>query len=435
MIFAYVVFGINTEKTGFEGFVRHIKSPVNPKQDFYVFGGTEEIHEFMRDIKLELEDPELVETIIELIKPKITAKNREELIEIFRENWKTVDKDFDYNVVPEGSFVFPLVPVFQFFGDKAIGQMIETPITNIYNGRTGLATIKYMRENSKLNYVTDEEFQFLNDLMNDGITALNTYADILVDSAIEFRESTDKILLEAAYRRCPSKKTADIASKTALANGWNGTSNVSVVLDGSFADDKIGGTMAHAFVMSFATEREAFLAWDKIFPGTTMLIDTYDVIEAAKMIKNMIDQNEITAPREVRIDSDPMDEYCVAVNEIFDGEVGVFVSGDMTPEKFEHMEVMCIPYSKAMAGTKYVYENMVIEKLNAGFVYKIVEYKRDGYSFYPEKKASGKKNYPGLKNCYYDEKHNTLHVYYMVYNYGFDNFEKMRTDTKVIFNG
>lgn len=436
MGFAYVVNGINTQKTGFEGFIRHVKTPVNPNADFYIFDGATQVHEYIKTIRDELNDPELIETFIGLIAPKITASNKDELIETFRKNWDSIDKNFTYSVVPNGTFVFPLVPVFQFYGDKFIGQIIETYVTNIYNGRTGMATIKYLRENGISNYVTDEEFEFLTNLMNDDIDALNRYAVILADSAVEFRESTDKILLEAAFRRCPSKRTADIASKTALSNGWNGTSNVSVVLDGSFPDTSIGGTMAHSWVMGFKNENDAFKAWDKIFPGTTMLIDTYNVVNAAKEIKRMAEAGEIIYPRDVRIDSDPMDEYCISVNEIFEGKVGIFVSGDMTPEKFEHMETMNIPFSKSMAGTKYVYESMIIEKLNAGFVYKLVQFEDENKNIIkPEKKATGKKNYPGLKKCVFDEYTNTLTVDYTNPNneIGFFNMDKMTPNTNVKF--
>jgi nicotinic acid phosphoribosyltransferase len=432
MGFAYVIEGINKQTTGFEGFMRHTKTAVNPNEDFYIFDGADEVNEFIAKVREELKDPELVETFIELIEPKITAPNKDELIQIFRENWEKIDKDFEFTVVPNGTIVFPYVPVFQFRGDKMIGQMLETPITNIYNGRTGMATIKYLKENGTV-FVSDDEYEFLTKLMSDDIETLNIYASMLANTAGEFRESTDKILLEAAFRRAPSKTTADIASKTAIANGWNGTSNVSVVLDGTFTADKIGGTMAHAFVMSYENEADAFKAWDKIFPGTTMLIDTYDVEKAAKMIDRMVTTGEITVPKEVRIDSDPLDTYAMMVNNIFGGKMGIFVSGDMSVDKFEHFEAMKIPYTKAMAGTKYCYSSMIVEKLNCGFVYKIVEFEKDGKKIRPEKKATGKKNYSGLKHIVYDDVTDTLEVRMGTPAFGYRNIDKATPNTNVRF--
>jgi len=433
MGFAYIVEGINTQTTGFEGFVRNVKPTINPNGTFYIFDGADEVTEYIETIREELKDPELVETFIELIKPKITASNKDELIQTFRDNWKTIDTDFEYTVIPNDTIVFPYIPVFQFKGDKFIGQILETYVTNIYNGKTGLATLKYLKNNGLMNFVSDKELQFLDDLMDDEASALNEYTKMLDETAIEFRESTDKVLLEAAFRRAPSKTTADIASKIAIENGWEGTSNVSTVLNGTFDETVIGGTMAHSWVMSFETEEEAFIAWDKIFPGTTMLIDTYDVENAAKLIDRLATLGKITLPNEVRIDSDPLDTYTVMVNNIFGGKVGVFVSGDMNVEKFESFKKQNIPYAKSMAGTKYVYNSMIVEKLNSGFVYKIVEFEKDGKIIRPEKKANGKKNYSGLKQITYDVVTDTLEVKTNTSNFGFKNIDKVTKKTNVRF--
>ncbi len=435
MGFAYIVAGLNTQKTGFEGFVRHVKAATNPNKNFYIFDGETEVREYMEAIRAELRDPELVETFIELVAPKITAPNKDELIQKFRENWKTVDTDFEYSVIPNGTKVFPLVPVFQYSGDKMVGQMIETFVTNIYNGRTGLATLKYLLEKGDES-ISAVDFGWLSGIMSGDRDALGVYSDILTDQAKKFRASTDKILLEAAFRRAPSFETAKMASKIAIANGWNGTSNVATVLDGDLDASKIGGTMAHSWVMCFKDESESFRVWDKIFPGTTMLIDTYSVEKAALSIKNMIDSGEIIAPKEVRIDSDPLDVYANNVKAILGDKVNVYVSGDMDVEKFEAFNADNVPYSKAMAGTKYVYADETIAKLNCGFVYKIVQYTDEsGEIVKPEKKSTGKSNYAGLKNGSFDKETNTLTVNFSKMNdsIGFFNLDGMDESTKVVF--
>ena len=452
MIAAYIVNDKANDITGFEGFIRHIKSAVNPsKQQFYIFDGEKQIHEYMKIVKKEIEDPEFIETFLALIIPKVTA-DKVVIEKIIREKWKTINKDFEYHVIPNNTKVFPLVPVFQIKSAKWIGQIIETFATNTYNGRTGLATIKYLRDNDEFNMVSDEEIDFLERLMDDEQFALTEYRGMLEDTAKEFRESTSKILLEAAFRRCPSKTTADMASKIAIDNGWDGTSNVSLRLIDEITDAQIGGTCAHAFIMSFEDERDAFIAWDKIFPGTTILIDTYDVVNAAEMIRDMVRDGTITAPKDVRIDSDPLDVYAKQVDEIFNETFngkkisrinnGVpienFVSGDMSIEKFSKFEFENIPYAKSMCGTKYVYNNMIVEKLNSGFVYKIVEFiNKEGKTIRPEKKATGKKNYSGLKQCSYNAISNELTVWCGTKEgiFGFNGMDKMNTNTKVVFKG
>lgn len=453
MAMAYIMNDKANEITGFEGFIRHIKSAVNPsKNQFYIFDGETQIIEYIETLRKEIKDPEFKEVFIRLIEPKITAPNKAEIIAEFREKWDELDFDFEYTVVPNGSIVFPLVPVFQYKGPKIWGQIIETFATNTYNGRTGLATIKYLRDNGNFNMVSDEEIDFLERLMDGEDFAMTEYREMLEDTAKEFRESTDKILLEAAFRRCPSKATADMASEVAIKNGWDGTSNVSLRLQDKITDAQIGGTMAHAFVMSFEDERDAFIAWDKIFPGTTMLIDTYDVVNAAEMIRDMVRNNVITAPKEVRIDSDPLDEYSIKVDEIFNETfesrsvsrmiygppISNFVSGDMSVEKFDNFKFNKIPFGKAMAGTKYVYDNMIVEKLNSGFVYKIVEFvNANGDIIRPQKKSNGKGNYPGIKQCSYNAVKNELTVWCGTVDgtFGFNGMENMNADTKVVFVG
>ena len=451
MTAAYIINDKANEITGFEGFVRHIKHTVNSEEIFYIFDGEIEIIEYMDKVKSEIYDPEFLETFIELIIPKVTADKQ--LIEkLIREQWKTINKEFEYTVIKNGTKVFPLVPVFQYKGAKWLGQILETMITNIYNGKTGMATLKYFKEQGRDTFVSDEEFDFLERLMNDEQEAINDYSEMLTQTAKDFRESTDKILLEAAFRRCPSKTTADMASQIAIDNGWDGTSNVSLRLRDQITDAQIGGTMAHSFVMSFEKERDAFIAWDKIFPGTTILIDTYDVVNAAELIRDMVDKGEITAPKDVRIDSDPLDIYSVQVDEIFNetfngkkisrinsgAPIENFVSGDMNIEKFEKFEFEKIPYTKSMAGSRYVYSNIIVEKLNSGFVYKIVEFiNKNGDIIRPQKKANGKGNHPGLKQCSYNAISNELTVWCGTKEgiFGFNDMDKMNTDTKVVFKG
>jgi len=130
------------------------------------------------------------------------------------------------------------------------------------------------------------------------------YKDSLLElrkKAREYRTSTKKILLEAAFRRAPSLRYAKDASRIALEEGWNGTSNLAAFFDYLCPLDLVGGTMAHSFVMSHRDEFEAYMLWNRVFPNSTFLIDTYDVMNAVEFfVRNKI------KPSAVRIDSDPL---------------------------------------------------------------------------------------------------------------------------------
>lgn len=435
MMAAYIFTDKANDLAGFEGFVRNIKSAVNPSQEFYIFGGEDEVNEYIKIVKEEIRTEEFREAFLELIMPKVTA-DKVMVEATLREKWKTLKMDFEYTVVPNGTIVFPYVPVFQFSGPRWIGQVLETFVTNIYNGRTALATLKDVNENAlPSGFLNKDTMALLTGIMENDPVAMSFYSVLLENKAKEFRKSTQKVLLEAGFRRAPSFEAAKMASRIALENGWDGTSNVALLMgDYPVPASKVGGTMAHSFVMSFENEMDAYKAWNRIFPGTTMLIDTYDVVNAARMIKQMIDNGEITPPRELRIDSDPLEEYVVQVNEIFGGTIGIYVSGDMSVDRLEYFNEINLPFTKAMAGTKYCYSDKNVERLNCGFVYKVVQFTNDrGEVIRPEKKATGKMNYSGLKSCVYDEKTNVLTIDCSGTKMGFKNMELMRADAKIEF--
>jgi len=395
MAYAYIMDNKANERTGYEGFVRNIKHYINPEQNYYKFSGANEVKEYLRKIRKELKNKEEIKEVFKyLLKDKIKVEGWE--VE-FEEKFKELDTNFEFEVVKEGSVVFPFMPVFQYNGPRWIGQMIETQITNIYNGKTGFATLISLKREEKI-YMSNHDLAYLENIVFDICgTYYERYIEDLGTRAREYKKADiDGILLEAAYRRAPGKGVADIASKKALVNGWSGTSNTSIFLEEN--RKYINGTMAHAFVMSYETELEAFKVWDNLFPNSTILIDTYDTIEATKLlIKNNI------RPDTVRIDSGDFFKIVPEVRKILDNagweDVKIFISGDITPELLTKLRDYKIPFDKSMAGTYYVYCNELIKKVNSGFVYKIVEYEdKNGVIHYPEKKAEGKKNHTGLKD-------------------------------------
>lgn len=387
MAIAYLITGKANETTGFESFVRHIKKEVNPARNAYIFSGEKEVISFIEKVKEEIKREDFFNRFWNIVERSINEDKKEEFYRIAKEEFKKVNKDFEFIVIPEGTIVKPYIPVFQYKGPKIFGQMIETKITNIINGKTGLKSFKKsVTENTEIQYLEDIVNEFHSKEYEDYIFKIEKRAE-------EYRNSTSKILLEAGYRRAPSQDIADISSTIAIRKGWNGTSNISAYQKGMV--DNIGGTMAHAFVMSYETEVEAFKAWNDIFPKSTILVDTYDTINAIKtLIKNNI------RPASVRIDSGDLKEMSFKVRKILDNagweEVKIFISGDITPKMLKEYEKEEVPFNITMAGTKYVNIDEVIH-VNAGFVYKIVEYEKNGKKYYPVKKAIGKSNYPGLK--------------------------------------
>ena len=147
----------------------------------------------------------------------------------------------------------------------------------------------------------------------------------------------------------------------------------------------IGGTMAHSFIMSFESELEAFKAWFSIFPGSTILVDTYDTINAIKMI---IENN--LKPDFVRIDSGDFFTICQEVRDILDDagwyDVGIYISGDLTPEILTKLEE---EKEKAEKALNAKYEQLALQFSSYGAVINQMESSFSGLKMLIQQSTSG----------------------------------------------
>ena len=73
------------------------------------------------------------------------------------------------------------------------------------------------------------------------------------------------------------------------------------------------GTMAHSFIMSFDSEIIAFKEFQKLFPDGYLLVDTYDTLNAIKMIIK-----EGILPKGVRLDSGDLLYLSKKIREMLD---------------------------------------------------------------------------------------------------------------------
>lgn len=398
---ALLLSGKANKKAGFEAFVRHVKPEINPDKTHYIFKGEQEIIDFVEKFKETIKSGQFIVDFKKLILPKIDIAKRDEYEKKLNKAFESVDNDFEYTVVKDGFILRPLLPAFQYKGPIIYGLILETMILNIINGKTGATTFcsrNDINKNIKNKVAAIAGISSIS--KNEQLKIILEYQIQVKDMAIKFRESTNKPLFDGCFRRAPSFEAAFDASMTAIKNGWNATSNTSLFgcIDGKY----IGGTMAHAFIMCFEKEEDAFIVWNDIFPNSTMLVDTYDTLNA---VRTLIRIN--VKPAVIRIDSGDLKILSFAVRKILDeagwNDVKIFISGDLTPEILEEFENEGVPFDLAMAGTKYVNVRAAVYT-NAGFVYKLVQYeKEDGTIVYPLKKAEGKTNYPGLKTIVYSE--------------------------------
>ncbi|MDS1270509.1 nicotinate phosphoribosyltransferase [Lipingzhangella sp. LS1_29] len=143
-------------------------------------------------------------------------------------------------------------------------------------------------------------------------------------------------LIEMGSRRT-HEQAAVAAARAAYIAGFASTSNLAA---GQAHGVPTAGTSAHAFTLLHGTEREAFAAQlSALGPGTTLLVDTYDVT-AATRIGIELAGTELGA---VRIDSGDLSEQASQLRALLDAhgarDTRVVVTGDLDEHAIQALAV------------------------------------------------------------------------------------------------
>ena len=264
--------------------------------------------------------------------------------------------------VEEGTVVFPHIPMIKVTGPLIQCQLLETPLLNIVNFQTLIAT-KAAR--------------------------------------ISFAAQGDPVM-EFGLRRAQGIDGALAASRASYIGGCASTSNV---LAAKLFGIPVSGTHAHSWIMSFDTELEAFKAYADAFPDKCVfLVDTYDTISG---IRNAIEVGKLLKENGkewlgVRIDSGDLAYYSNIAREMMD-EAGfpdakVVASNDLD----EHI-ITCLKIQEASidiwgVGTKLV---TAFDQPALGAVYKLSAIRTQDGTWEPKVKVSQqsiKINIPGDHN-------------------------------------
>ncbi len=155
-------------------------------------------------------------------------------VEPFLRELEAMRLEIDLDAVPEGTVVFPHEPLLRVRGPILQAQLLETPLLNLVNFQTLVAT--------------------------------KTARVVLAaqgDPVIEF-----------GLRRAQGIDGALAASRAAWIGGCAASSSL---LAGRLWGMPVRGTHAHSWVMAFPSEREAFAAYAEALPNNCIfLVDTYD---------------------------------------------------------------------------------------------------------------------------------------------------------------
>ena len=199
-------------------------------------------------------------------------------------------------------------------------------------------------------------------------------------------------------RRAHGRDAAMSMARASHIAGFGGTSNVEAAR--RFGIPAVG-TMAHSFITSFGDEREAFRAYAKSFPDSSVfLVDTYDSIGG---VRNAIAvAREMRAAgggelRAIRLDSGDLAALSARARLILDDagfpNVRIIASGGLDEYSIEELVRSGAPIDGFGVGTRAITS---ADAPYADFVYKLVEYEGE-----PKMKLSeGKASLPMRKQVY-----------------------------------
>ena len=243
-------------------------------------------------------------------------------IKIFYDGFIGYLKTFRFSgsfwAMDEGTVIFPHEPIIRVEGNLVECQIIEGLILNIINFQSLIAT-----------------------------KACRVWLAAGKGNVMEF-----------GLRRAQGPDGAVSASRAAFIGGVSGTSNT---LAGKFFGIPVMGTMAHAWVMSFNSEEEAFDAYASIYPDRTIfLIDTYDTLKSG--IQNAIKAGKKLEAQGknfgVRLDSGDMHYLSVEVRKQLDKaglkKAFITVSNDLDEHIIETLVKEGAPIDSWGVGTRLV---------------------------------------------------------------------------------
>jgi nicotinate phosphoribosyltransferase len=224
----------------------------------------------------------------------------------------------DVDAIPEGTVCFASEPLLRVTAPRIEAQLLETLLLNQINFQTMVAT----------------------------------KAARVVLAAGGGEPGSGEGIIDFSPRRDHGADAAMKVARSAAVAGCGGTSNVAAAMRYGL---RPVGTMAHSYVMSFASEEEAFRAFMEDFPGNTiLLVDTYDTLEG---VRNAIAASRATDTplMGVRLDSGDLLELSRATRRMLDeagmAEARIAASGDLEEGRIAELVASDAPIDLWGVGT------------------------------------------------------------------------------------
>lgn len=192
---------------------------------YAVMAGVEQMVEYLQDLEFTKENIEWLRSL-----------------NLFSDEYLSYLENFTFECdvwcVPEGTPIFPREPIVKVRGPLPQAQMIETMLLVTINHQSLIAT-----KSSRI-----------------------------------VRAAKGRTILEFGARRAQGYDASVLGARAAYIAGVDGTS--CTIASEQFTIPALG-TMAHSWVQAFDSEYEAFVAYAKTFPeSTVLLVDTYNTLKS-----------------------------------------------------------------------------------------------------------------------------------------------------------
>jgi nicotinate phosphoribosyltransferase len=202
-----------------------------------------------------------------------------------------------------------------------------------------------------------------------------------------------RAVIDFGSRRAHGPQAGLLAARAACLAGCAGTSNAEAArLLGVAAV----GTQAHAWIMAFDDETQAFRSFAETFPGGTLLVDTYDTLQG---VRNALASG--ASFDGVRLDSGALLELSRGARRILDeaGRPGVQIvaSGDLNEYKIRDLLAAGAPIDVFGVGTELVTSR---DEPTLSTVYKLVEQHTPHGVVGRMKLSADKRTYPFAKQVF-----------------------------------
>ena len=334
MAAGYYLSGMGDREAVFELFYRQ-----NPfKGGFCICAGLQQAIEYIENLRL-------YKTDLDYLQEKCGLSR--EMAEHFSKDFHF---DGDLYAVPEGTVIFPNLPILKVKAKLPIAQFIETAILSIIGHQTLIAT----------------------------------------KAARLCLASEGKPIIEFGSRRAHGVEAAYYGARAAYIGGCIGTSNVKAAKD--FQIPAIG-THSHSWVESFPSELESFREFARLFPDiAVLLVDTYDTIKsglpnAIAIAKELEGQNHRLLG--IRLDSGDLALLSKKARQMLDRAgldyVQIVASNDLDEHIIENLRLQGAHIDLYGVGTRLT---TAYPEPALGQVYKLTAVEDDGRILTPRIKIS-----------------------------------------------